>query len=139
MKCETVKGVRTTALNTNPGLFSSTHFHIVFSVSVFNAAYTYKLFKSSDSSFGWFHPFLIASSLNWFTSIVNSFSGTGNSAAMEDEVYTTRLTLGSLKEAFKALRPPLMAVGIAILGSLPPRGDATWMKPLVPVRGRLRQ
>lgn len=61
---------------------------------------------------------------------VSSF---GRSVAVEDDVYTNRLILGSLAEEMSALTVPLMLFLMTTLGSVDMLMSlATWMKPDAP-------
>lgn len=112
-------------LKSKCGLFSCIHFQQAFSASVFNAAYRYRPFRYIGSSSGCLHPFLVPSSLKLSSVMIFSTPGLGKVAAMEDEVYTTRLMLGVFAAALSAFKPPLIAVGMTTFGSSPLSGDAT--------------
>jgi hypothetical protein len=72
-----------------------------------------------------------------FESILNSLSGTGAAAAVEDEVKTNRFTVGDEAADLRMLWIPDMTSGITALGSgLNDRFEATCAMPDTPTRGK---
>lgn len=125
-----------TVLNSKLGFSSPTNFQHAFSASVFDAAYTaYPYIKSFVPAFvlAPSRVSLTASSLYISDVIVKGTLGFGKQVAADEEVTTTRLMVGYLTAARRALRAPLTVSGITILGSVEKvRLAATWATALTP-------